>query len=58
MVMAESTEDLKYVCWMLQEEYSKWGLTINIAKRECLLPLGAEPFVFQFATQKFKDQDI
>ena len=26
--------------------------------RECLLPLGAEPFVFQFAIQKFKDQDI
>ena len=26
--------------------------------RQCLLPLGAEPFVFQFAIQKFKDQDI
>ena len=26
--------------------------------RECLLPLGAEPFVFQFAIQKFKDQYI
>ena len=24
--------------------------------RECLLPLGAEPFVFQFAIQKFKDR--
>ena len=24
----------------------------------CLLPLGAEIFVFQFGTQKFKDQDI
>ena len=23
-----------------------------------MLPLGAEPFVFQFAIQKFKDQDI
>ena len=23
-----------------------------------LLPLGAQPFVFQFAIQKFKDQDI
>ena len=30
----------------------------QIAVRECLLPLGAEPFVFQFAIQKFKDQDI
>ena len=23
-----------------------------------MLPLGAEPFVFQFAIQKFKDQDV
>ena len=30
----------------------------NNEVRECLLPLGAEPFVFQFAIQKFKDQDI
>ena len=30
----------------------------QIKLRECLLPLGAEPFVFQFAIQKFKDQDI
>ena len=30
----------------------------QIEVRECLLPLGAEPFVFQFAIQKFKDQDI
>ena len=30
----------------------------EIEVRECLLPLGAEPFVFQFAIQKFKDQDI
>jgi len=26
--------------------------------RKCLLSFGAEPFVFQFAIQKFKDQDI
>jgi hypothetical protein len=25
---------------------------------ECLLSLGAEPFVFQVAIQKLKDQDI
>ena len=30
----------------------------QIEVRECLLPLGAEPFVFQFVIQKFKDQDI
>ena len=30
----------------------------QIEVRECLLPLGAEPFVFQFAIQKFKDHDI
>ena len=29
-----------------------------IEVRECLLPLGAEPFVFQFAIQKFKYPDI
>ena len=26
--------------------------------RECLLLFGAESFIFQFAIQKFKDQDI
>ena len=26
--------------------------------RKCLLSFGAEPFVFQVAIQKFKDQDI
>jgi len=25
---------------------------------QCLLPFGAESFVFQFAIQKYKDQDI
>ena len=30
----------------------------QIEVRECLLPLGAEAFVFQFTIQKFKDQDI
>jgi len=35
-------------------------LTANeqIEVRECLLLFGAESFVFQFAIQKFKDQDI
>ena len=32
VVIAQSKEDLEYLCWKLQEEYSKWGLTMNIAK--------------------------
>jgi len=31
-VMAESKEDLVYMCRKLQEEYSKWSLTMNIVK--------------------------
>ena len=30
----------------------------QIEVRKCLLSFGAEPFVFQVAIQKFKDQDI
>jgi len=30
--MAQSKEDLEYMWRKLQEEYSKWGLTVNIAK--------------------------
>ena len=30
----------------------------QIEVRKCLLLFGAEPFVFQAAIQKFKDQDI
>ena len=33
-------------------------LAWKIEVRECLLLFGAESFVFQFATQKFKDQDL
>ena len=29
--MAQSKEDLEYMCPKLQEQYSKWGLTTNIA---------------------------
>jgi len=32
VVMAQSKEDLEYMCQKLQEEYSKLGLTVNIAK--------------------------
>ena len=31
VVMAQSKEDLVYMWRKLQEEYSKWGLTVNIA---------------------------
>jgi len=30
----------------------------QIEARECLLSFNAESFVFQFAIQKFKDQDL
>jgi hypothetical protein len=30
--MAQSKEDLEYMCRKLQEEYSKWGHTMNFAK--------------------------
>jgi hypothetical protein len=32
VVIAQSKEDPEYMCRKLQEEYSKWGLTRNIAK--------------------------
>ena len=35
-VMAQSKEDLEYICRKLQEEYSKWDLIMNIAKTKYL----------------------
>jgi len=32
VVMAQSKEDLEYMCRKLQDEYFKWGLNLNIAK--------------------------
>ena len=32
VVMAQSKEDLEYICRKLQEEYSEWGFTMNIGK--------------------------
>jgi hypothetical protein len=32
VVMAQGKEHLEYMCRKLQEEYSKWGLNMNIAK--------------------------
>jgi len=34
VVMAQSKEDLMYMGRKLQEEYSKWGFTTNIAERK------------------------
>jgi len=31
---------------------------VQIEARECLLSFGAKSFVFQFAIQKYKDQEI
>ena len=39
VVMAQSKGNLEYICRNLQEEYSKWGLIISIAKTK-YLPLG------------------
>ena len=52
-------EEFKYLGMMLTNQNSiQKEIKEQIEVRECLLPLGAEPFVFQFAIQKFKDQDI
>ena len=53
----ERVEEFKYLGTKLTNQNSIQK-EIEIEVRECLLPLGAEPFVFQFAIQKFKDQDI
>jgi hypothetical protein len=34
VVMAQSKEDLQYMCRKLREEYLKWALNINIAKKK------------------------
>jgi len=36
VVMAQSKEDLECMCRKLQEEYSKWGLIVNIVKTKCM----------------------
>ena len=50
---------LRFYCEgeLVNEVYEKQYLIMEYTK-QCLLPLGAEPFVFQFAFQTFKDQDI
>ena len=60
----ESVEEFPYLGTTLTNQNSiqkeiKSRLKLEeIEVRECLLPFGAEPFVFQFTIQKFKDQDI
>ena len=55
----ERVEEFKYLGTTLTNENSiQKEIKEQIEVRECLLPLFAEPFVFQFAIQKFKDQDI
>ena len=52
----ERVEEFKYLGTTLTNQNSIQEEQIEV--RECLLPLSAEPFVFQFAIQKFEDQDI
>ena len=55
----ERVKEFKYLGTTLTNQNSiQKEIKEQIEVRECLLPLGAEPFVLQFATQKFKDQDI
>ena len=52
----ERVEEFKYLGKTLKNKNSIHE-EIKIEVRECLLQLGAEPFFFQFAIQKFKIQD-
>ena len=36
VMVAQNKEGLDYMCRKLQEEYSKWNLTINITKPKCM----------------------
>jgi hypothetical protein len=49
----ERVEEIKYLGTTLTDQNC-----VQEEIRKCVLPLGAEHFVFQFAIQKFKDQDI
>ena len=54
----ERVEELKYLGTTLTNQNSIPEEIKQIEVRKCLLSFGAEPFVFQVAIQKFKDQDI
>ena len=51
----ERVEEFKYLGTKLTNKNS---IQEEIKSRSCLLLFGAESFLFQFAIQKFKDQDI
>ena len=51
-------ECLKYFGTSLTNKILFMKKFVQIAVRECLLLFGAESFVFQFAVQKYKGQDI
>ena len=54
----ERVEESKYLGTTLTNQNSiQKEIKSRLKLGKCLLPLGAEPFVFQFAIQKFKDQD-
>ena len=52
----ERVEEFKYLGKTLTNQNSIQEEQIEV--RECLLLFGAESFVFQFAIEKAKDQDI
>jgi len=51
-------EELRYLGTNLTNENSIQEEIKTIQVRECSLSIGAESFVYQFATQKFKDEGI
>ena len=54
----ERVEEFKYLGTTLRNQNSIQEEIKCREVRECLLLFGAESFVFQFAIQNFKDQDI
>ena len=54
----ERVEEFKYLGTTLTNKNSIQEEFKRIEVRECLLLFGTESFVFQFAIQKVKDQDI
>ena len=54
----ERVEEFKYLGATLANQNSiQEEIKSRLKLRECLLLFGAESFIFQFAIQKFKDQD-